>query len=177
MNIATTPVHLTCDYCSETILEQDQICTNCGFPIKGSSEEQQKFFSLKGRVRHEVKELKTKIENAQITFYVLSVLFFLVGIISYFTVKDKELSLNVLIENLILCTIFLALGGWAKSKPVICILLGLIFYITSQIIGVVGGYTGPLKGILIKGVIVVVLFKGLVSALDAERIKKEHKIS
>jgi len=168
--------HLICDYCAGIISEHDQNCTNCGFPIKGSSEEQQKFISFKGRMKHEVKELKTKIENAQITFYVLSVLFFLVGVISYFTVKEEELSLNLLIENLILCAIFLALGGWAKSKPVICILLGLIFYITSQIIGVVGGYTGPFKGILIKGLIIIILIKGLVSALDSERIKKEHKI-
>lgn len=176
MNI-NKPAQLTCDYCSGIISEHDQNCTNCGFPIKGSSEEQQKFISLKGWMKHEVKELRTKIENAQITFYVLSVLFLLVGVISYFTVKDKELSLNVLIENLILCTIFLALGGWAKSKPVICILSGLIFYIISQIIGVVGGYTGPLKGILIKGIIIIILIKGLVSALDAQRIKKEHGIS
>ena len=168
---------LTCDYCSKTISELDQTCANCGYPIKGSPEEQQKFISLKGRMKHELKELKTRIENSQITFYVLSGLFFLVGVISYFTLKDGELSLNVLIENLVLCTIFLALGGWAKTKPVICILLGLLFYIISQIIGVVGGYAGPLKGVLIKGFVIIILIKGLVSALDAERIKKEHNIS
>ena len=130
----------------------DQNCTNCGFPIKGSSEEQQKFISLKGWMKHEVKELRTKIEN--VANHILCIIRIVpsVGVISYFTVKDKELSLNVLIENLILCTIFLALGGWAKSKSVICILSGLIFYIISQIIGVVGGYTGPLKGILMKGI-------------------------
>jgi hypothetical protein len=176
MNISNHD-HLTCDYCAKTISESDQTCANCGYPIKGSPEEQQKFISFKGRLKQEVKELKTKIENAQITFYVLSILFFLVGVISYFTVKDKELSLNVLIENLILCAIFLALGGWAKGKPVICILFGLVFYIISQIIGVIGGYTGPLKGIIIKGFVIIILIKGLASALDAERIKKEHGIS
>jgi hypothetical protein len=168
--------HLRCNYCSEIILEQDQVCSNCGYPIKGSSDEQQKFISLKGRIKHDLKELKTKIENAQITFYILSGLFFLMGGISYLTVKDKELALNILIENLILCTIFLALGGWAKIKPVICILVGLIFYIISQIIGVISGYM-PFKGVIIKVFVIAILIKGLASAIDAERIKKEHNIS
>jgi hypothetical protein len=172
-----TEARVTCEYCSETISAQDQNCTSCGYPIKGNKEERRQFISLKGRMKHELKELKTKVENAQITFYVLSVLFFLVGVISYFTVKDKGLSLNLLIENLILCTIFLALGGWSKTKPVTCILLGLIFYILSQIMGLIAGYTGPFKGIIIKIFIIIIMIKGLVSALDAERIKKEHRIS
>ena len=167
---------LICDYCSEIISSQDQICANCGYPIKGDSEEQRKFISIKGRMKHELKELKTKIENAQITFYVLSGLFFLIGIVSYFTVKDSDLSLNMLIENLILCAIFLALGGWSKTKPVTSILLGLLAYIISQIVGVLGGFF-PFKGIMIKVFVIAILIKGLASAVDAERIKKEHRIS
>jgi len=166
---------MTCDYCSGIISGQDQTCTNCGYPIKGSPEEQKKFISLKGRMKHELKDLKTKVENAQITLYVLSGLFFLIGAVSYFIVKDKDQSLNVLIEYLILCIIFLALGGWSKTRPVTCILLGLIFYIMIQIIGIIAGF--PFSGIIIKIFVVVVLIKGLVSAIEAERIKNEHKIS
>ena len=171
-----TEARVTCEYCSEIISAQDQNCASCGYPIKGNKDEQRQFISLKGRLKHELKELKTKVENAQITFYVLSGLFFFIGIGSYFTVKDSDVSLNILIVNLILCTIFLALAGWSKAKPVTCILMGLVFYIFSQIIVVLGGFI-PFKGIIIKGIVIVILIKGLVSAIDAERIKREHKIS
>ena len=177
MDETVSPDQLTCDYCSEIVFHQNRNCINCGYPIKGSQEEQRQFISFKGRLKHEVKELKTKVENAQITFYVLSGLFFLIGVISYSTLKEEELSLDALIGNLILCAIFLALAGWSKSKPVVCILLGLIIYIISQIIGVIVGYSIPFNGILMKGIVIVVLIKGLISALDAERIKREHNIS
>ena len=72
-----TEARVTCEYCSEIISAQDQNCASCGYPIKGNKDEQRQFISLKGRLKHELKELKTKVENAQITFYVLSGLFFL----------------------------------------------------------------------------------------------------
>jgi len=60
------------------------------------------------------------------------------------------------------------LGGWSKTKPVLCVSLGLAFYILSQIV--------LFNGIIISVFIVVIFIKGLSSAVDAERIKKEHKI-
>jgi hypothetical protein len=168
---------IKCEYCASTVSEQDQFCINCGFPLKGSEGEQRQFISTKNYKHHEIKELTRKTKNAQITLFVLAGLFFVIGVIYYFLNKDSELAFAAAITNLILAAIFLALGGWAKNKPVVSIISGLVLYILVQLISIVDDPTNIGKGIILKIIVIVYLVRGLQSAMEVEKIKKEHNIS
>lgn len=166
-----------CRACGSTVNEQDQFCTSCGFPLKGTDEEQNLFISARHFRKNQVHELRRKIKNAQTTLFVLAGLFFVVGIIYYFISGQNDLAFAVMITNLILAAVFLALGGWAKNKPVVAIISGLVLYILVQLISIVEDPTNIVKGIIIKIVVIVYLVRGLQSAMEAEKIKKEHNIS
>jgi len=134
MNI--DPIHNSarCTSCDSHVNEEDQFCTSCGFPLKGTEEAQNQFLSNKRFKQHELKELSRKTRNAQTTLFVLSGLFFVIGVIYYFVVGQSDLTFVTLITNLILAAVFLALGGWSKNKPVAAIISGLVLYIIIQLI-------------------------------------------
>lgn len=166
-----------CASCESLVSEQDQFCTSCGFPLKGTEEAQNQFLSARRYKQHEVKELARKTKNAQTTLFVLSGLFFVVGIIYYFIGGENDLAFVALITNLILSAIFLALGGWSKNKPVAAIISGLVLYVIVQLISIVDDPVNIGKGIIVKIIVIVYLVKGLQSAMEAEKIKKEFNIS
>lgn len=175
MESAQEPVKCRC--CLKIVNEQDQFCTNCGFPLRGTEEEQKHFISSYDFKLHEVKELGRKTKNAQTTLFVVAGLFFAFGIIFYLINSEDELAFATLITNVILAAIFLALGFWSKTKPVASIISGLVLYILVQLISIVDNPENIIKGIIVKVIIIVYLAKGLHSALEVEKIKKQHNIS
>lgn len=166
-----------CPSCGNLIAEQDQFCSKCRFPLTGSDEEQKQFLSKRSYQKSELKELSKKTKNAQTTLYVLAGLFFVIGVIYYFLNGQNDIAFVVLITNLILTAEFLALGGWSKSRPVASIISGLVLYVLVQILSSIDDPANIFKGIIIKVVIIVYLIKGLISAMEVERIKKEQNIS
>ena len=166
-----------CTSCENPVNEQDQFCTNCGFPLKGTPEEQEQFLSARRYKQHEMKELSRKTKNAQTTLFVLAGLFFVVGIIYYYIGGQNDLAFAILITNLILAAVFLALGGWSKNKPVAAIISGLVLYILVQFISIVDDPSNIVKGIIVKILVIGYLVKGLQSAMAAERLKKELNLS
>lgn len=166
-----------CRACGININEQDQFCTSCGFPLKGSEVEQELFLGNRRYKQHQMHDLRRKIKNAQTTLFVLAGLFFILGILFYFISGQNDLSFAALIQNLILAGIFLSLGGWAKSKPVVALISGLVLFILVQLIAIVEDPANIVKGIIIKILVIVYLVRGLQSAIEAEKIKKEHNLS
>ena len=166
-----------CRACGNTVNEQDQFCISCGFPLKGTDEEQNLFISIRHFKKNQVNALHKKIKNAQTTLFVLAGLFFIAGVIYYFVSGQNELAFAVMIQNLILAAVFLALGGWAKNKPLVAIISGLVLYIIVQLVSIIGDGTNPVRGIIVKIIVIVYLVKGLQSAMEAEKIKREHNIS
>ena len=167
----------TCRACGNTVNEQDQFCIGCGFPLKGTEQEQNLFISTRHFKKNQVFALRKKIKNAQTTLFVLAGIFLVVGVIYYFVVGQNDLGFAVLIQQLILAAVFLALGGWAKNKPVVALISGLVLFILVQLIAIVEDPTNIFKGIILKIVVIIYLVKGLQSAIEAEKIKKEHNIS
>ena len=166
-----------CESCDSPVNEQDQFCTSCGFPLKGTDEAQNQFLSNRRYKQHEARELARKTRNAQTTLFVLSGLFFVIGVIYYFIQGQNDMAFAALITNLILSAVFLALGGWSKNKPVAAIISGLVLFVLVQLISIVDDPVNIGKGIIVKIVVIVYLIKGLKSAMEAEKIKKEYNIS
>lgn len=166
-----------CRACGNAVNGHDQFCTSCGFPLRGTDEEQNVFISARHFRKSQVQTLHKKIKNAQTTLFVLAGLFAVIGVAYYFISGQNDLGFAVMITNLILAAVFLALGGWAKNKPVVALISGLVLFILVQLISIIEDPTNIVRGIIIKALVIVYLVKGLQSAIEAEKIKKEHNIS
>ena len=166
-----------CRACGNPVNAQDQFCTGCGFPLQGTDAAQSLFITQRHSRLHQIKELNRKVKSAQTTLFVLAGLFLVVGVAYYFINRENDLGFAVMITNLILAAVFLALGGWAKNKPVVALISGLVLFILVQLIALADDWRSIGKGIIIKILVIVYLVKGLQSAIEAEKIKKEHNIS
>ena len=98
---------------------------------------------------------------------------FVVGLIIYLTSRDNDLALAIFLSNVIVAVIFVLLAELSKQRPFIALLSGLLLYITLNLYMIVIEGASPFSGIIIKGIIIVYLVKGINSAREAEQIKKE----
>jgi len=78
----------------------------------------------------------------------------------------------MVIPNLVLAVVFLALGGYTHKKPLACIISGLSLYIIVLILFFIDNPASLAYGVIVKIVII-----GIKSAIEIEKIKKEHNIA
>jgi hypothetical protein len=165
-----------CKCCFEKITPTDQFCKNCGFPLQGTDAEQNNFIYLRGYKKIQVNELNNKASRASITFYIISGILFLSGLVVFFINAQNNDSVPVLIVNGTLSVLFLLLGAWSAKKPVAAIICGLALYTVIILLQAITDISSVFQGLLIKILIIAGLVKALASALEAERIKKQHNI-
>ena len=92
--------------------------------------------------------------------------------------KDQADGLTDVILNIILAMIFLALGGYTHKKPLACIISGLALYIIIQVLNIIidpVSFASPIV-LIVKIVIIGFLIKGIRSAIEIERIRKENNL-
>jgi hypothetical protein len=166
----------SCKCCFEKTNELDQFCTSCGFPLRGTEEQQNNFIYERGYKKMQVNELAGKASRASVTFYIISGLMFLSGIVIFFMHPENNRSSANLIIYAIISALFLCLGVWSNKKPVAAIICGLTLYVVLILLQAAADFSTLFSGLLIKIFIIAGLVKALVSALEAERIKKQHNI-
>jgi hypothetical protein len=165
-----------CKCCFEKINKADQFCQACGFPLQGSEEEQSKFFYNRNYQHMEMDGLKKKIKSAGTTLYVVAGFFLLSGLIYFFINRTEDSSSALLITNTVVAVIFLLLGFWAEKKPVASIISGLVLYVLVQLMSAIENPASIFSGLIAKIIIISYLIKGMVSALEAEKIKKQYNL-
>jgi ABC-type multidrug transport system permease subunit len=165
-----------CKCCFEKTNPADQFCQACGFPLKGSEEEQTAFYNNRNYKHLEIDALKKKISSAATTLYVLSAGSLVYGLIYFFIRRTEDDASAILITYAIVAIIFLLLGAWAAKKPVASLISGLVLYGLLLIMDVINDPINILRGIIFKILIISYLIKGLLSALEAEKIKKQYNI-
>ena len=177
-DLTTTPIAtLRCETCYKDVSIDDAFCQSCGYPLKGTDQEQKDF-----RLQHDFRNIDLfaydgKVKKAANALYYLSGIFVVSGLIIYLTNKDAENAMAVLITNLILAMIFLALGGYSKKKPLACIISGLCLYAIIVILNAIVDPITIVSGIFFKIIVIGFLINGLKSALEIEKIKKENNLS
>lgn len=168
-----------CKVCNGSIADIDSFCNHCGYPLKGSETEQQYFLSERNGQQIDLEEYEKAISTAGKTLYWLAGATTVWGFINYFmSVKNRtdDTPGATLIVNLILCSIYLALGLWSKKKPVAALASGFTLYIIVQLLT---AFVSPLylfKGILIKILFIGYFIKGIKSAMEAERLRKQYNL-
>jgi hypothetical protein len=117
-----------------------------------------------------------KIKSAGTTLYVLAGIFLIYGLGYFFINRTDDAVSAILITYAIVAVVFLLLGFWAEKKPVASIISGMVLYVLLQFMAAIDNPLNLLSGIIFKIIIISYLIKGLVSALEAEKIRKEHNI-
>ena len=165
-----------CTCCFNKIKPEDQFCPACGFPLKGSAEIQQQFFENRNYQQMEMAGLKEKIKRAGTSLYLLAGIFLLYGLVYFFIGIREESASAILITYAIIAVIFLLLGYLAEKKSLAAIISGMVLYLLVILMDFIQNPFNIARGIIFKVVIISYLIRGLVSAMEAEKIKKQYNI-
>jgi hypothetical protein len=117
------------------------------------------------------------LKQAGTTLYFLAGVFILSGLVYFFMHKDEEDVVAVVITDLIMAAMFLVLGAYSKKKPLACLISGLSLYVIVQLLNAIVDPISIARGIIIKIVIIGYMIKGIKSAMEIEKIRKEKHIA
>ncbi|WP_295798597.1 hypothetical protein [Mucilaginibacter sp.] len=168
---------LRCDGCFTAISDVDVYCANCGYPLKGTPDEQKRFIYRQNKSDFDLVAFTKRVKNAGETLYYLAGYFIFAGLVNTWHFWGVDNMLAIVIPNLILAMLFVALAGYSAKKPLACFISGLALYVVVEILIIVNnpGSIG-LVSLIIIGVIIGYLIKGIKSAVDIEKIKRQHNI-
>jgi hypothetical protein len=178
-NSISTPVLQTelCSYCNLKTETDDVFCANCGYPLKGTDLEQKNFVTQQSFNDIDQTDLNKKLKNAGMSLYYLAGIFVISGFINFFISKDDPEVLAIVIPIFILAVLFLILGAYSTKKPLACLISGLSLYIIVQILVAIDDPVNIARGIIFKIAIIGYLIKGIKSAIDIEKIKKDNHLA
>ena len=162
-----------CDCCQHQPAPGDAFCESCGYPLNGNEDERNSFISDRNYKHLELAEIDTKVRKATNSLYVLAAFTVVMGIIYYAATAEYANPLSVLTTNLVLAAIYLGLALWSKKQAVAAILSGLILFSVIQVVNMIVDPSTIVKGIIVKVAVIIYLIKGVQSAFDAQKIKKE----
>jgi len=171
-----TPSNINCACCATQFAETDVYCNSCGFPLKGTEDEQRDFITNRTFKEIDLADFHKNIKSATNSLYWVAGLFALGAIIGGFMLQDESEIVAHLIIYVILIAIFLALAVWGKQKPLPALISGLSLYVFIQIANAILEPASILSGIIVKIIIIAMLIKGIKAALEADKIKKEFNI-
>lgn len=158
-----------CSSCLEIVSEKYVYCTHCGYPQNGSVKQMALHEKAIIDCKKDASEANRKIKNARTTLYVISVITFLFGLISF----SGELGSALLTVSFIQSIIYLILGFWSNKKPLIALLMGLFLYLTVIIISAVTEPSTVIKGIIFKVIIISFLGRGIYAALSLKKLEDD----
>jgi predicted membrane protein len=158
-----------CFYCKKDgLTENDQYCPDCGFPQRGSLQEQKSFLCDSDNREIEMGQQKLTLGFARYILFFIAVVNLVFGIIG---VSYTTNEINY-VPELITAVIFMFLGVWAVKKPFPAILTGLTIYVVMVIFkGILLPQT-IFSGIIMKIIIIVFFCYGVA---DAKRYENNRR--
>lgn len=156
---------INCSKCTTVLGENDKFCNSCGFPERGTEEDQKKY-------NYRIKIKKDVIEDAQKKLKnVRGVLYFIIGInvlvgIYYLT---NDLTFYDGLGSLIAAVIFTGCLIWVNKQALTGILAAFVFWIVLQLLAIIVDPSTIIQGLLLKIIIVGVFIKGIISARDLKK--------
>lgn len=163
-----------CFVCQKSDLDAHQkYCSSCGFPQNGESTERMSFYRDHLMKKNEFNDAVQNLKSAQTTLFVSGGLGLLLGLLA--GILEPEAAIECFVFGFGLVAIYTGLGFWAKQNPLGATITGLAIFITIWVLLIaVSIYANEVPPIgIIPVVIIVLLAKGMFSALKAERLRKE----
>jgi hypothetical protein len=165
-----------CAACSKKVNDEDAFCDACGYPLKGTEKEQDYFMSVRSSREIDLDDAYKKIKRAGNVLYWIAGVSVIVGLIGYFANKDDSARTALLIVNVVLAIIYAGLGLWSQKKPLTSIISGFSLYAMMVLINAIANPITIFSGIFFKIFFVGCFIKGVKSALEVDKIKKELNI-
>lgn len=163
---------ILCGSCNTQVSDTDAFCDNCGYPVKGTEEEQRFFLSERSAKEIDLIEYNSQIKKAGNTLYIIAGLWAVWGLIFYVQSHDTA----ELVADLVLIVLFAGLGLWSRRKPLTAIISGAALYAIVLILLAVVNPISIISGILWKIMIIGAFIRGIKAAIEVEKVKKELNI-
>ena len=144
-----------CLCCKNEFSELDKFCGTCGYPLKGTADEQRKFTSQYVANQHDKEFVLARIKEARIILFIIAAFTFIQSLLIYFNDSDAFL----LIINLFISCVYAGLGFWATKKAFAAIFIGGIVYISIILFSAFMDPTTIFKGIIFKVIFLVAFVK------------------
>ncbi|MBS1612254.1 MAG: hypothetical protein JST49_05485 [Bacteroidetes bacterium] len=162
-------LHQTCPICSAEYNTQPKFCSNCGYPINGTFDEQDAFDLEYRSQRASLEGALIIAGKARTALFVLSGLLLIGnGVIAY-----VQGSAAMFIVGICISAIFVGLGFWSKKKPFTALVTALVLYATIVLADAAFDPSTLIKGLLVKIIVITYLISGIKSAKEAQHIQDE----
>lgn len=182
-------MNLQCPHCQSTQSAAGRLCSNCGIalpnatnpfpPIAGSSN------SAIGQVADQLKasHLRKQMRGASVPLFALAALQLLVGgiVFGLSTVAtqgqgQQAADVQALgIGILVIGSVFLGLGFWARKAPMPAALTGLVLYIALLVFDGVLEPANIHRGLLIKVIIILALVKSVSAGMKYRELRSQMR--
>jgi len=163
---------IICPSCKTEFEKQPEVCSNCAFPFAGTEKEKSIFIGQQILKKGKVSDTKDGIKRARLILWIIGGL----NIVSpFFIYNTHSTGAIFIIVGIILGLIFIGLGFLTYKKPFISILISLILLLLFYTIDGLANPSILFQGIIWKIVFLSGLIYGLVSIIQAEKIKKESE--
>jgi hypothetical protein len=167
---------ISCPACEKNNGFENSFCEGCGYPLQGT-EAQQKVFMYQRSYKHlDLHEVNKKIEKATNSLYALAAFSVISGILFYAATPEENNPLPVLIANMVLSAIYLTLALFSKKQAVAAIVSGLSLFVVVQLLNMILEPASIVRGIIFKIAIFIYLIKGVQSAFEAQKIKRQLNV-
>lgn len=162
---------LICPTCKTVYEIQPERCPKCGFPFSGTEKEKSIFIGQQILKKGKVTDTRDRIKRARIILWVIGG----INILFPMIFPDNYPTDLVIIFNIIIGFVFIGFGFLTYNKPLISILIPLIILVLFYISNAIIDPSTIVKGLLWKVLILTGLIYGLVSIIEADKIKKESR--
>ena len=138
--------NLQCYCCKSEGNISDSFYGTCGYPLKGTPEEQKEFSTDYSANRYEKEITEKRVREARNVLFIIAAYTVIQGFIQYY----KQASGMLLMINLIMVGTYAGLAFWARHKAFAAIFTGLLIYLSVIILNAVFVNMSTLSGIILK---------------------------
>lgn len=164
-NIALPEV---CNQCETVLKDEHTYCPSCGYPQRGTAGEKSKFHANRVINKSKANQAPAVIRQARTILFVIAGITFVYGIFLFYSLDD----IGTLIAAAVMASVYVILGYWSQQKPLVALVLALLVYSTNMVINAIAEPDSLFRGLILKGIIIYFLAKGINSAIHLRRVKQ-----
>ena len=157
-----------CYHCGSPMVEDQQACGKCGFPQRGTQQQQQRFVFRYKDQQNKIADAEANIKWGRV------ILFIVAGINLFFAILSIAGYYGSIIDTVYsggLTILFLILGFISLRFPFAATLSGFILYASLILFWLVMNYRYAIQGGIFKAIIIGGLVYAFISAYKLQRMK------
>lgn len=162
---------LICPNCGTEVSQIEIFCDHCKYPLAGTDKEKAIFIGKQISNKSKIGDAKDSQHRVSIILYIVALFMFLNAFLVY---KNLHSLVDAIIYS-VLGIILIVIGILAPKKPILFISMALFIMISYYALLFIIDPQYLFQGIVWKIVIISSMIYGLIHAIEARRLKKNHK--